>query len=72
MTTPALYTADAVLSHHAPAHFDALVEALADESGVAGDLDMVAVCRDALAGDAAARMRCAEVIAYANDRAAND
>lgn len=38
------------------------VEKLRDESGEAGDLEMVAICDRALAGNPAALVRCAEVV----------
>jgi hypothetical protein len=47
------------------------IKALHTEAGAAGDLDQVRVCDAALEGDEAAVAKCAEVIAYAADRAAN-
>ena len=47
---------------------DADLESLADEAGTAGDLRMVALCRRALRGDAAARAACASAIANARAR----
>ena len=41
---------------------DEQIAALRDEAAQAGDLDQVAICERALAGDAAARAECARVI----------
>jgi hypothetical protein len=44
---------------------DEQIAALRDEAGQAGDLDMVAICERALAGDDPARAECGRVIAEA-------
>jgi hypothetical protein len=49
----------------------AQIQALKTEAGQAGDSKMVETCKLALDGDEAAIAQCAEVIAYAADRAAN-
>lgn len=41
---------------------DRQIEQLSDESGEAGDLDMVAVCSRALGGDVDAYLECVRVI----------
>jgi hypothetical protein len=51
---------------------DDQVRALRDDAGRAGDLEQVMVCDRALAGSAQARRECAEVIAYAQMRAAEN
>jgi len=71
MTTINAYTAAAVLAAYTARDLDHVIDLLELESGNAGDLAMVRICRRALNGDAAARLRCAEVIAYANDRRDN-
>jgi hypothetical protein len=42
---------------------DAQTEALRTEAGAVGDLEQVAICDRALAGDEEARAECADVIA---------
>lgn len=44
---------------------DTQIEALSTEAAEAGDLEQVAACTRALAGDVAARAECAQVIADA-------
>ena len=41
---------------------DDQIRTLSDEAGAHGDLEMVAICQRALAGDAAAIAECARVI----------
>lgn len=41
---------------------DDQITALRDEAGVAGDLEQVALCEQALAGDDEARLECVQVI----------
>ena len=59
-------TAEIVSVIYEPTHLDTLIEALAEESGQHGDLDMVAICRDAVAGDMDARIFCVEIIINTN------
>ena len=49
---------------------NAQILALSTEAATAGDLDMVAICTRALAGDEAARAACQEVIEEAASQAA--
>ena len=44
---------------------DEQIITLGEEAGVAGDLDMVAICERAIGGDDEARAECVEVIRYA-------
>lgn len=50
---------------------DTQIEKLSIEAGEHGDLEQVALCQRALAGDAAARAECARVIVDARGRAAS-
>lgn len=47
----------------------AQISALRDEAGAHGDLDMVAICDRAIAGDAAAIAECVRVIQSAESMA---
>ena len=61
-------TAADILATYTSRDLDHVIDLLELEAGNAGDMKMVRICRRALNGDAAARLRCAEVIAA--DRAA--
>jgi hypothetical protein len=60
-------TAADILATYSARDLDHVIDLLELEAGNAGDLDMVRICRRALNGDAAARLRCAEVIATARN-----
>jgi len=61
------YHPEAVMNFYSVAELNDLIEALSQESGVAGDLEQVAICEAALNGDEEARWECARVIANNND-----
>jgi hypothetical protein len=48
---------------------DEQIEALSTEAGAAGDLEQVAICRHALAGDERAKAECVRAIRDAEARA---
>lgn len=47
----------------APRYDGTILEQLRNEAGESGDSTLVALCNAALAGDASARAKCAEIIA---------